>query len=284
MAGKPFDATLKDLIEADPTSWARRFLPGGVRSATLVDADISSLTAAADKVIRAETDDGPVILNIEAEGRHAADAPGRLLLYGVVLRHRHELPVHSVVLLLRREAHASGLTGVLEVQRPGEAVPYLTFRYQVVRLWQEPMQPLLEGGLGTLPLAVLTDEAAADLRGTVRAVDERARGQTSPAGVGTMRTAMTLLLGMRYDEEVIVSVMSELTSLMEESSGYKWIARREQLRGVQRFFLQQATNKLGPPDEATRARVEAITDMQRLDELGNRVLTANSWDELLGPA
>src|SRR3954447_2552212 len=111
MAGKPFDATLKDLIEADPTSWARRFLPGGVRSAALVDADVSSLTAAADKVIRAETDGGPVILNIEAEGRHAADAPDRLLLYGVVLRHRHELPVHSVLLLLRREANATTLTG-----------------------------------------------------------------------------------------------------------------------------------------------------------------------------
>jgi hypothetical protein len=159
MAGKRFDVTLKDLIEDDALSWARRFSTSSVRSAALLDADVSTITAAADKVRRVEGDRGASLLNIEAEARHAADAPDRMLLYSTVLRHRHELPVQSVLLLLRREANASNLTGVLEVIGLDAAAPYLTFRYQVVRLWEEPLEPLLSGGLGPLPLAVLTDEA-----------------------------------------------------------------------------------------------------------------------------
>ena len=46
------------------------------------------------------------------------------------------MPVHSVIVLLRPTANATDLTGILEV--PGaDGRPYLTFRYTVVRVWQE---------------------------------------------------------------------------------------------------------------------------------------------------
>src|SRR5438067_2167184 len=99
MGSKPFDVTLKDLIEDHGRSWATLAASAPVRRVTLIDADISTLTAAADKVLRVEDDHGEWLLNLEAEARHAADAPERLHLYGTVLHHRHQLPVRGVVVL-----------------------------------------------------------------------------------------------------------------------------------------------------------------------------------------
>ena len=48
---KPFDATLKMLLEESPASWPALFdLPTG--SATVMDADTSTVSGGADKVIR----------------------------------------------------------------------------------------------------------------------------------------------------------------------------------------------------------------------------------------
>src|SRR5271155_1565720 len=112
------------MIEQDAVSWARRFSKQIVRNVSVLDADVSTVTAAADKVLRVEGDRGTSLLNIEPESRYAKDAPERLHLYSAILRHRHDLPVRSILLLLRREANATNLTGVLEVEDPEEEEPY----------------------------------------------------------------------------------------------------------------------------------------------------------------
>ena len=40
--------------------------------------------------------------------------------------------------------------------------------------------------------------------------------------------------------------------------------------------------KFGPPDARVRAALEAIGDAERLEALARRLLTATSWDDLLG--
>ena len=42
-------------------------------------------------------------------------------------------------------------------------IPFLTFRYTVIRLWTESFDELLAAGLGIAPFAMLTDQAAVDL-------------------------------------------------------------------------------------------------------------------------
>jgi predicted transposase YdaD len=291
MTSKRFDVSLKDLIEDDVLSWAQRFSPHPVRAAALMDADVSTVTAAADKVLRVESARGTALLNIEADARHAADAPDRMLLYSTVLRHRHDLPVHCVLLLLRREANAGNLTGVLEVHLPGVQEPYLTFRYQVVRLWAEPLEPLLTGGLGTLPLAALTDEAEANLPGVVRRIDERLRQEAPPVLADKMRVAIYVLLGLRYEEALIEQLFKEITT-MEESTTYRGILARGETRGFDRgrlqgerqVLLRQGRSKFGEPDDATLAALEAITNPERLEALGERLLHVDSWQDLLADA
>jgi hypothetical protein len=64
--------------------------------------------------------------------------------------------------VLDTEATATDLTGQLDINGANGA-PYLTFRYTVVRVWQESLAALLAAGTGLLPLALLTNEAATDL-------------------------------------------------------------------------------------------------------------------------
>lgn len=63
---KPFDATLKHLLEKYPQDWLR--LVGIPKSTpiSVIDADLSTVTAAADKVLRVGERD-PWLLHLELQ-------------------------------------------------------------------------------------------------------------------------------------------------------------------------------------------------------------------------
>src|SRR5207248_467514 len=109
--------------------------------------------------------------------------------------HRYGGPVQTVVLLLRREANATTITGMLR-RHFSDGRLYHEFRYDVIRLWELPSEELLAGPLGTLPLAALTDEAAAALSTAFTRIDERFVHEAGTAA-STLRTALYVLLGLR---------------------------------------------------------------------------------------
>jgi predicted transposase YdaD len=283
VAGKPFDATLKELIECDPRAWAEFATGRPVRSAALVDADVSTVTAAADKVFRLETDDGPCLLNLEPESRWAGELPERLHLYGTVLEHRHGLPVIGVVLLLRPEANAKVLTGERLRFHPGGKVPYDVYRYGVVPVWKLPLAPLLKGAVATLPLAAITDEAEPQLEGVVQQIEDRFQREAAPELAGKLSTATAVLLGLRYPVEIMQRLYEGVTR-MEESTTYQWIMRKGRVVEARNLVLSMGTTKFGEPDEATRGKVEGIADLATLETLVHRVLSTSSWEELLALA
>jgi predicted transposase YdaD len=140
---RPFDATLKELIETYPHDWlAQLDLPASL-PVDVIDADLSTITTQADKVLRVQ-DAPPWLLHLELQASRDPHLAGRLHRYNVLLHYRHALPVHSVVVLLRRHADDPALTGVVRVQ-PRHGRSSLEFHYEVLRLWQQPVDPILEG-------------------------------------------------------------------------------------------------------------------------------------------
>lgn len=276
MSGKPFDATLKDLIEGDPVAWAARFCPGPVLGASLVDADASTVTAAADKVLRVRQPGGECIVNLEMEARHAGDAPDRLLLYSAVLSNRHELPVRSVVLLMRPEANATAVTGLLEKRHEGEDQPYLTFRYHVVRVWEQSAGTLLAGPPSFLPLAPLTNDAVDDLAGVVTRAIHRMRAETSPDRSDKLERALFGLLDLRFEVDTINQLFLELQK-MENTAVYRAVARITNRETI----LKMGRKKFGEPTAAQTEVIEQISDLPKLESLMLRLLDVSTWDELL---
>ena len=286
MSGKPFDATLKDLIESEPMAWSALGSDRPARRVTVEDGDVSSVTAAADKVLRVEDEAGVWLHDIEPESGHAAEAPAKLLLYSTLLAHRHELPVCSTLLLLRPEANAAKVRGVLRRYHPDEKKPYLIFRYRVVRVWKQPLERFLTGGLGTLPLAVLTDEAKRDLVGVVARIIERLKSLADPAMAGRMQAGMMLLLGLRYTVERIAEVRKGVEMVdLRESSFYKLVHNEGEQEGqrvaLRRMILSQGRRKFGVPTPEVEASLGGITEQAKLESLADRLLDVSSWQDLL---
>lgn len=240
-----------------------------------VDTDLSA-TLQADRLFRVN---GPVpfALHLELESGGRLGIPEELLRYNVQARKTTGLPVQTVVVLLRPKATATDLTGVLELPDATGAV-YLTFRYAVVRLWNEPLAPLLAAGPGLLPLALLTNEAAADLPAAVARVHARLQADALPATVEKELLFYAAGLGgLRYDKDYVKGLVMSGRGIIEETPLYQQ-AKAEGARGA---LLRFGEGRFGPAPALVVSALDAIVDTTRLERMATRLSTATGWDEVL---
>jgi len=115
---KPFDATLKGMVEVAPVGWPD-FAGYAAAGVDVIDADVSTVTAASDKVLRVRGKP-PWILDVNFQRGPDASLPRRVHLYNAILENRHDLLVRSVVILLTPEANLSAISGRYVRRFPGE--------------------------------------------------------------------------------------------------------------------------------------------------------------------
>lgn len=75
--------------------------------------------------------------------------------------------------------------------------------------------------------------------------------------------------------------MIQETGIIEE-----WLEEREMLgriREARSILLRQGTNRFGEAGEQIKATMEATTSLETLEQLADRLLEAESWQELLSP-
>src|SRR5207237_10608412 len=97
MSTKPFDATLKELIEEAAAAWLEILGPWPFRRVELVDADGSTVIAASDKVVRVYGDPYDWVMHVEAQSGHEFELPERTFEYNIRLRRRHRLLAQTMV-------------------------------------------------------------------------------------------------------------------------------------------------------------------------------------------
>jgi len=295
MASKPFDVTLKNLIEAYPAAWAALVGRPPITGVEVRDADLATVTGAADKVVLVHGPDGDWLLNLEVQSSHKLNLPDRLHLNSTLLHSRHGLLVHSAVVLLRREAQATNLTGLLQLQLPGEETPYASFRYQVVRVWELPVERLLTGELGLLPLAPLTDAAAPHLSAVLQNMEARLRREATAEAADQLRASVYILMGLRYPVAITEGLFAGVRS-MEDSVTYQYLIAKGIQQGIQqgiergieqgiergelveakKLLLRLGHKRFGPPDSATQAKLDSLSDLARLEQLSERLLELSS--------
>ena len=168
---KPYDVSLKVLTETHLSDWLAlvpRTPKGSVR---LIDSDIATVTASADKVLLVEAPQ-PWILHLELQSNRDASLECRVPWYNALLEYKHKCLVHSLVVLLTQDAATPGLTGEWIRQFDGEP-PYRLFRYQVFRVWEQRAEALANGNWGLFPLAPLCDDAPPLMPGLVERMGKR---------------------------------------------------------------------------------------------------------------
>ena len=283
---KPYDAVSKSLITLRPADWVA-FLglpPGDV---SVEDADLSAVSAFADKLIRVDGADGSYLVHNELEtGKDTGDIPLRLLRYNAPVLYKMRLPVVSTVFLMHKESNSPQITGALDV--PGaNRVTYFSFRYNVVRVWQLDPDELLAGGLSLLPFAPIANVYPAEVPGIVRMMRARIDAEAkSDEEAGELWTATNVLMGLRYNESFKNQVLQGVRR-MRESNSYKAIVSEGEaigeLREARKMVLRAGMRRLGEASPETIARMETINVLDTLESLVDRLvdLGAETWDDLL---
>jgi predicted transposase YdaD len=228
--------------------------------------------------------------------------PQRSFWYNTLLTQKYQVPVWSVIVLLRPAADGPDLTGVFEKSFPGRGQS-LVFRYEVIRIWLEPPEKLLRAGLAVLPLAPVSNVAPEQLEAVVRAVAERLKREADPHVMTTLWTATTVLIGLRHPREQVKTIIEGVRDMIlgirgiEESWVYQDIFAEGEAKGraegkaegkaegaveeARNAFLRMGRKKLGEPDEQVLSLLAALGDLDRLNLLLDGLLEVGRWDDLL---
>src|SRR5262249_34983359 len=139
-----------------------------------------------------------------------------------------QVPVHSIVILLRPQAQHFQTTGRIEyASRPGRGK--MDFHYEVGRLCERPVEQLLTGPLGPVPLAPLGRPAPGQppqeaLASVIDRLAERLQRE-APAQSERLLTAAYVLTGLRLEWDLIRNLFAGVLPMdvMRESTVYQGI-------------------------------------------------------------
>ncbi|MBC8135160.1 MAG: DUF4351 domain-containing protein [Fibrella sp.] len=289
---KPYDAVTKRLIELRPAEWVR-FLglpPGNV---SLVDADLSTITSYADRIIRVDTDAGSYLVHNELEsGKDTATVPVRLFHYNASAVYKTGLPVVSTVFLLHKKSNSPQITGVFDVTDISGNV-YLAFRYNVVRVWQLDVDELLAGGIATLPFAPVANVRPTELPRVIKAMQARIEAEAeSDAEAAELWMATNILMGLRYNQSFRTQLLQGVRR-MRESDTYQQILNEGRTEGrvegrvegrlqeARRMVVRAGRRRLGEATLEVETRLESVASLAQLETLVERVFDVETWDDLL---
>ena len=213
---KPFDVTTKELLEKDPRAWLNLLLGRDVGTVRVLNVDLSTITAEVDSLLLVESPEAWIV-HVEIQTTYHPDLPYRLLRYNVLARGRKSLPVQSIILLLRPQADGPAISGLYQEKLP-DGFLYHEFRYNVVRLWERPVDEILSGRLAVLPLAPISRVSATELPNLIQRMEQRIDSEASPSEAGDLWLAAFLLTGLIYPKEFTGPLFQGIRAMRESSS------------------------------------------------------------------
>jgi hypothetical protein len=162
----------------------------------------------------------------------------------------------------------------------------VTFEYDVIRMWHEPVQPFLEGGLSLLPLAMLCKMPAGkplekSLREVVRAIYRRLAKERNYAQAVRIMTGAYKLTALRLPAKEQVDAIFEGANVMHETSAWDKAVDDGRIQSSHRTLLNQGRQLFGEPTPKIREALAAIDDPERLERMLDAILSLKSWKALL---
>ena len=295
------DSAFKMLLQLAPGDFVARFAPGAELLETIT-IELPREPMRADALLKIrfppkadEVTGRIVILHIEVQSSADADMPLRLCQYAVLTYQREKIPVVSVVIYLEKCA-----TPPIPWTMRGPDGDILTFHFQVVRLWEEPVEDWLQSGqVALMPFVPLLKGATLDV------LESAINAMSTIEGPTTRGNAINYLLffaSRKFGEELLRQYLEDHRMLSEdyivESPWYQYILRKGLQDGVQQgmqqgeeigkhagemIALRDAISALAarrfPALEAEmRALLPNITDAAQLRELVLLVGTAPDED------
>jgi hypothetical protein len=149
-----------------------------------------------------------------------------------------------------------------------------------LRLWRQPVEPFLTGGLGLLPLAPLCDVPAAGLPAVIDRMARRLSREAAPGEADQLWTASYVLMGLSLSKQIANGLMRRVLT-MKESVTYQAIVEEGEVKALQETLLELGTERFGPADETVRAAIQSNQSVDHLKAMRRHLLTAATWAALL---
>jgi hypothetical protein len=130
-------------------------------------------------------------------------------------------------------------------------------------------------------MAPLGDVQEAELPAVIAQMKQRLDREVTRSEAAVLWSATYIPMGLRYEDALIETLLQGVLA-MEGSVTYQKIIRKGKAKEARKILLLQGQSRFGEPSPEVVARLEAVTDLNRLEELSVRLLQATSWQELLG--
>jgi hypothetical protein len=157
-----------------------------------------------------------------------------------------------------------------------------------VRAWEQSAEAVLNGPLSLLPMALLADARPEAARSVVERIDGRLQSEAPVVKAIHLMTATYILAGLRFEDDLITHLFSGVPlmdllnwKILKDSSSARLLMKRGQIEEARTMIVAMGTVRFGPITPEVTARIEAIDDLSRLEALGVRLLSVQTWDELL---
>jgi hypothetical protein len=95
-----------------------------------------------------------------------------------------------------------------------------------------------------------------------------------------LATAAWLLTGLRARRDVALGIFRGVRA-MHDSDTYMAIIDEGREAEVKKVILLVGNELFGAPEESTKTRLQAITDLDRLERMVVKIVRSSGWPELL---
>ena len=111
------------------------------------------------------------------------------------------------------------------------------------------------------------------LREVVHEIDRRLIQECEHPQAVRLMTAAFILTGLRAKKEDLASIYQGVRVMHESEEG--------RIEASHRFLLKLGRKLLGPAHASVESALTSIQDMERLERMGEAILTVKSWEDLL---
>ena len=285
---KQFDNVTKRGVRRDPKGFVTTLLGIEADEFEVIETEqLSMKTHLADSFIRITTGTEQAIVHCEFQTHDSREAPMPFRMAGYIgsAIEFYKLPIYSHVVYLHPTAGRTD-PGLYVQEVSGYNIG---IQYRVLRLTDMDGQTLLNANrVGLVPFATLMkppDDTTAPewIRHCVRAVEAGSRDELQQRET---LSDLAILGGLAHDAQTIRDIISE--EIMQESSIVQYFSEKSFEQGIEQGKKQQAVEAIltvldvrfeNDVAEKLKPFLEAIDDLQRLDQLHRVAARASNIDE-----
>jgi hypothetical protein len=236
----------------------------------------------ADLVARVYSVEGEpelILVHVEVESQRRGEFPYRMWEYYSLLRLRHKIPVFPVVVYL-----APGAGGLVEESYRETLFSrnILTFQYQAVGLPDLASDDYLErdNPLGPALGALMRPGKSGRALRWALGLRQKAVVELDEARRSLLINLMQMYLPLNVEEEAEFRRIVGQPEFEEVKQVVTIFEQRGIEQGKRDTLLRQLRRKFGDLPQDFVTKIEAVTAEAELDTLLERILTANSLDEM----